>query len=266
MTNAVLIARNTFRGILRNKVVYLLIFLVLFMLVLAMSPYLIMRMASEAGETGIVTGLQSMVVVGSFQQWTFGSLLLGLFLGSTLISAEAKSRTIASLLYKPVERSEFLTGKWLGMLLFLVLFLCVGMAISLGLASMIGMHPSTIIVWGIALLVIDVLFYSTCAVMLATVSPPVVAGGTAFLLSVLASFVPRFIESPWVWARGIGRVLYYVLPSRNPENLIEQSFNAAILRPDYVLHLEVLSENLLYVLVLLAAACIIFKRGDIPVR
>ena len=119
MRRAGVVALNTFREAVRDRVLYNLVFFALLMMVAAIA---VGQISIGIEQIVIVSlGLSAISVIG---------LLISVFLGVALISKEMDKRTLYALLAKPVRRWEFLLGKFGG----LVLTLAVNtMAMALGL-------------------------------------------------------------------------------------------------------------------------------------
>lgn len=108
------IALNTFREAIRNRVlVILLLFavaLIAFSTVLgALSLHEDIRIVKDIGLSGI----------DGF------CMIISLFLGVNLLGKELDRKTVYSMLSKPIRRSEFLLGKYLGLLATMTLLLSV---------------------------------------------------------------------------------------------------------------------------------------------
>jgi len=119
MRRAAVVALNTFREAVRDRVLYNLVFFALLMMVAAIA---VGQISIGIEQIVIVSlGLSAISVIG---------LLISVFLGVALVSKEMDKRTLYALLAKPVRRWEFLLGKFGG----LVLTLAVNtMAMALGL-------------------------------------------------------------------------------------------------------------------------------------
>lgn len=100
-----ILALNTFRESIRNKILYTVIIFAV----------IVCGAASAFGRVTI--GDQALVVVnfGLFCTSLF-SVAFALISGSTLLSKELAKRTIFTILARPVARFEILIGKWLGLL------------------------------------------------------------------------------------------------------------------------------------------------------
>lgn len=113
------IALNTFKEIIRDRILYgLVIFAVLLLgLSLALGELSFQEQARITADFGLM-GVH------------LSTVILSIFVGSTLVSKEIEKRTIFTLLSHAVSRTQFLVAKLLGMLLVL-LAVMVGLAIIL---------------------------------------------------------------------------------------------------------------------------------------
>src|ERR1700736_5064334 len=100
------VALNTFREAVRDRVLYNLVF---FALVMIAASILVGQISIGIKEMVIVTlGLSAISVIG---------LLIAVFIGVGLVSREMDKRTLYALLAKPVKRWEFLLGKFFGLVM-----------------------------------------------------------------------------------------------------------------------------------------------------
>src|SRR5271157_1171166 len=103
------IALHTFKESVREKVLYN---LVAFALLLIGAAILFGSISVGVEQIILITlGLTSISVFG---------LLIAIFIGIDLVSKEIERRTIYNILSKPVTRVEFILGKYLGLLLTLL--------------------------------------------------------------------------------------------------------------------------------------------------
>jgi ABC-type transport system involved in multi-copper enzyme maturation permease subunit len=106
MRRAGVVALNTFREAVRDRVLYNLLFFALLMMAAAI---VVGQISIGIEESVIVSlGLSAISVIG---------LLIAVFLGVALVSKEMDKRTLYALLAKPVRRWEFLLGKFGGLVL-----------------------------------------------------------------------------------------------------------------------------------------------------
>jgi Cu-processing system permease protein len=104
------VALNTFRESVRDRVLYNLIFFALLMIVAAV----------VVGKISIGIEHEVIINLGLTAISLFG-LVMAIFIGVGLVHKEIEKKTLYSLLAKPVRRWEFLAGKYLGLLLTLVI-------------------------------------------------------------------------------------------------------------------------------------------------
>jgi len=106
MRRAGVVALNTFREAVRDRVLYNLVFFALLMMAAAVA---VGQISIGIEQTVIVSlGLSAISVIG---------LLISVFIGVALVSKEMEKRTLYALLAKPVRRWEFLVGKFAGLVL-----------------------------------------------------------------------------------------------------------------------------------------------------
>ena len=101
-----IVALNTFREAVRDRVLYSMVFFALLMMAAAL---LVGQISIGIEDAVIVTlGLSAISMIG---------LLIAVFIGVALVSKEMDKRTLYALLAKPVRRWEFLLGKFGGLVL-----------------------------------------------------------------------------------------------------------------------------------------------------
>lgn len=104
MTPVLRIALNTFREVIRNKILYA-VFAFAFLLLVVSALF------------GSVTLGDRIFVIKDFGLFalSFCGAIIVVLAGVSLLDRELKQKTIYNLLSKPVERSEFIVGKFLGL-------------------------------------------------------------------------------------------------------------------------------------------------------
>ena len=103
------VAINTFREAVRDRVLYNLIFFALMMI----------GAAILVGQISI--GIERMVIINlGLSAISIFGIIMAIFIGVGLVYKEMEKRTLYSLLSKPIRRWEFLVGKFAGLLLTLV--------------------------------------------------------------------------------------------------------------------------------------------------
>lgn len=259
MISIYLIAANTFRDILSQKIVYAVLIIGIGMMALVASQMYMMKMMFESGE---IQDLPTQLVQIFLGIWYSAVVVLGLILGSGGVPSEIKSGTILAILSRPVHSWQFLSGKLVGVLAFLVPVLTIGFALTFIVlsyynVSVSGLYPLAFIDHAIGIVVM-----TNLALGLGALLSRAVAGSiTMLLLIMLAPKASDFMSSEFMWLRILGRITEYITPASMPDDLIQASVAKVLLDPDYQLYFQVFAENLLYALtVFLLAACLFSRR------
>jgi ABC-type transport system involved in multi-copper enzyme maturation permease subunit len=129
MRNVWAVAANTFREAVRDRVLYNLVFFALLM----MGAAILVGQVSIGIEESVIKslGLTAISVIGVF---------IAVFIGVGLVSKEMDKRTLYALLAKPVERWQFLLGKFVGLVMTLAVNTA-AMAVGLCMALWTVKHP-----------------------------------------------------------------------------------------------------------------------------
>lgn len=137
------IAANTFREVIRDRILYGIIVFALMLIgvSIALGGLSFAEQARISANFGF-TGIQ------------IGASILAIFVGSTLVSKEIDKQTILTLLARPISRTQFVFGKFLGLTLtsftILIGLACVLAAVVSFLELEIGM-PFVVALFGIFL-------------------------------------------------------------------------------------------------------------------
>jgi ABC-type transport system involved in multi-copper enzyme maturation permease subunit len=198
------IALNTFREAARIRVLYGILVLVLGSNLLAI--FLGQLSQRDADRVARDIGLAGISLFGS---------LTAIFLGVFLLYTEVQRRTIHAIVSKPIERWEFVIGKYLGMAL--VLSLLVGlftlaMLLQLGLQ---GLPITMALVKAVILSWVEVLVVAAIAIFFSSFSSPFLSGLFALALWVIGRITPDLLsaanvaKSEWIkWtARGTLKIV-----------------------------------------------------------
>jgi ABC-type transport system involved in multi-copper enzyme maturation permease subunit len=251
------VALNTFREAVRDRVLYNLVF---FALVMIAASILVGQVSIGIQEMVIVSlGLSAISVIG---------LLIAVFIGVGLVSKEMDKRTLYALLAKPVRRWEFLLGKFGGLVLTLTVN-TMAMAAGLFLALKIVKHSGDPLEGPMLVAVYFILLKLALVVALALLF----SCYTTPLLSILCTaglyiaglFVMQMrayhSESIAPAMQSLLRSLSYVLP--NFENFDVMAAAAHGRAIPAVLIAQNTAYAALYCVIVLAAAAAIFTRRNL---
>ncbi|MGE0399308.1 MAG: ABC transporter permease [Kofleriaceae bacterium] len=253
------IALNTFREAARIRVLYGILVLVgganLFALVLGqMAVREEARVARDVGLAGISL---------------FGSLT-AIFLGVFLLYTEVQRRTIHAIVSKPIERWEFVLGKYLGMALVLtvlVVLFALAMIVMLAIQD-VGITDA--IAKAIVLAWFEVLTVAAIAIFFSSFSTPFMSGIFALAIWVLGRVTPDIeaaARDAAAWIRTLARIALQIIP-----DLHLFSVSGRTLDGDTVsVHADFVSwgyvgmsclHGLGWIVGLLAIAALLFHRRD----
>jgi Cu-processing system permease protein len=260
------VAANVFRESVRDKVLYNLVFFA----VLLIGASLLLSQLTAGQDVKIIKDL------GLAATSIFG-LFIAVFVGIGLVWKEVERRSVYSLLAKPIRRSSFILGKYLG----LVLTLAANLAImTLALYAVLacqawGTPPQLANAWeapavdpallvAIGLVFLQLMLVTAIALFFSTFSSPLLSAALTFGLYVIGHFnadlrnFEQVVQSPVVaW---LARALYYVLPNLAPFDVKAQVVHGQPVAAGYVLLTA--AYAVVYVAVLLVAASWIFARKD----
>ena len=123
--NILVIAKNAFREAIRDRILYNLI---LFVLIITASAIFLGELSGGQEARVIVNlGLSSILLFGTF---------IAIFVGVGLVWKEIEKKTVYSIFSKPVSRSNFIVGKYLGLCATLLAnVLIMGLGVSVALAT-----------------------------------------------------------------------------------------------------------------------------------
>ena len=248
------IAMNTLREAIRHRLLYTLLFFAVTMIGFSV---LIASLSYVEGERIIQD-----IGLASIRLFSVG---IAIFVGIGLIHGEVDRRTIYTILSKPVTRSEFLLGKFIGLLLTVWLQLCL-MALAFAAVSLLAGAPLDLGYAAALFLVgIELMVVVAVATLFSSFSTPMLSA--FFTLGIYAlGHLSRNLyflgqESEVDNVRRAATLIYRLLPDLETFNLSIQAVHALPI-PAAEVGWAVL-YGLAYTTALLALAAYIFNRRDL---
>jgi ABC-type transport system involved in multi-copper enzyme maturation permease subunit len=248
------IAANTFREALRDRILYL--FLGFAVVLLASSK--IFGMLTVGDQTKII---KDMGLAGI----QFFLMLIAVMMSVLLISREIDSRTVYYILAKPVRRSHFLLGKYLGLLATVLVNLVLMTAVLTLFVWLYGGGFDPFLVLATGMIGVEMTLLVAFATLFSVLTRPIL--GSIFTLAV---FVVGHVSGDlWLLTRhlpgSVGRtlvsVLYYVVPNLERFNFkTEVVHQLPIPIPAVV---WALVYGCCFTAVVLVLACLRFERKDL---
>ena len=266
MSDVWIIAANTFREILRRKVIYVLVLLGVLMMIIWLGQTSLMNMASEADEPEILLQMKTSQTRIFFGMWSSCTAFLGLFLGAVALATEIRTQTIVPVLVRPIPRWAYLVGKWLGTQLFVCLLLGLGIGIGLVIMWAFELEMRPLLWFSMLEMFAGATLFTGVSLGLSVVLNPILAGGATLLLSSVPNMIELLFRHPHWALKGLAATVYYLSPAHMPTDLLADSFERELLQPDYALYARVIVENILYSMSFLLAGCILFSRQEIKLK
>jgi ABC-type transport system involved in multi-copper enzyme maturation permease subunit len=258
MSRVAVVARNTFREAVRDRVLYNLVF---FALVMIAAAILVGQVSIDIEQTVIVTlGLSAISVIG---------LLIAVFIGVGLVSKEMDKRTLYALLAKPVRRWEFLLGKFGGLVLTLgvnTAAMAAGLFLALALVRQsMEQHVAGAVLVAVYFILLKLALVVALALLFSCYTTPLLSILCTAGLYISGLFVVEMrtyrsdTMAPAVQA--MLRWLSYVLPNfENFDVMASAAHGRAIPRG---LIVENTAYAALYCAIVLTAAAVIFTRRNL---
>lgn len=262
MREALLLAATAFRRALHTRTFLLVLLLALLVLAVEAGRAGYLRSAEEAGELEQVAAIRATGAATVIGLWSDAALLVGLLLGVTAVSSERRAGTLETLLARPLGRTAFLAGQWLGLQLFVLAFLGLGLAAALVALRLPRLDPAPVFWLGLVLLLGRSVLFTSLGVALGAVLRPVAAGGVVLVLLVLPSLAGPWLDHPATAIRWLAVVGHTLAPATLPGDPIAEGLTRAALAPDHALAALVVLENLLYAGCALLAGGALFARRD----
>jgi Cu-processing system permease protein len=251
------VAINTFREAVRDRVLYNLVLFALMMIVAAIF----------VGQVSI--GIDRLVIInlGLSAISAFG-IVMAIFIGVGLVHKEIEKRTLYSVLSKPVRRWQFLTGKYAGLLLTLAVntsFMALGLAAALLYVGHKFIRPDLSILVAVYLILLELALITAIALFFSCFSTPMLS--TLLTLGIyVAGFFANDIRDLGGFTQSgavktLTHLLYYLIPNFRNFNAI-----AAASHGDAISAALVAQNTLyaaLYVMIVLFAASAVFSRRSL---
>jgi Cu-processing system permease protein len=266
MTATALIAVNVFRESVRDKVLYILVVFA----VLLIAASLLLGQLSAGQDVKIIKdlGLAAISIFG---------LAIAVFIGIGLVWKEVEKRSIYSMLAKPVTRTEFVLGKYCGLLLTLMVNVAVMTAALYAVLACMRwtMDPEVRAAWlvpatdpamlkAVVLIHVELALVTAIALFFSTFSSPFLSALLTIGLWVIGQFNADFRDFGELFASPVagwaGRVLYYVLPNFSAFDVKAQVVSGVPVSISYVALMAL--YGLAYVGLVLALSVVIFSRRD----
>jgi ABC-type transport system involved in multi-copper enzyme maturation permease subunit len=254
LSRIVVIARNVFLEVIRDRILYL---MALFALLMLLATLLLPQVSAGTEQKIILDlGLAAMHLL---------SVIIAVFVGTGLVNKEIEKRTVLVLLAKPVSPWEFIVGKHLGLSAVLAVLLA---GLGLMFAAMLvttGVpfsFPSLALATGFMLL--EAMLLTAVAILFGVFTSSLLATLLTFAVYLMGHLTQDLVAFAQVAENpGLQRLtqgIYLVLPDLERLNLRNLAVYGLELLPDPLTLLAHLAYALLYSALLLLLATVVFSR------
>lgn len=251
------VAVNTFREAVRDRVLYN---LVVFALVMIGAAILVGQVSIGIDRLVIINlGLSAISLIG---------LVMAVFIGVGLVYKEIEKRTLYSLLAKPVRRWEFLVGKYFGLLLTLAVntsFMTLGLAAALYYVGRPFVRSDVSVLVAVYFILLELALVTALALFFSCFSSPMLSTVftlTIYVTGIFANDIREFGDLTHNRAmEAITRLLYYVVPNFHNFNAIGAAGHGDSV--PFTLIWQNTIYAILYATFVLIAAAAVFSRRNL---
>lgn len=253
MNQILTIAQNTYKELIRDKALYILIFFAMGLLALSillsqLSIHENLRLTIDFGFSGIFLAIVAMT----------------LFVGSTLVFREIDKKTILFLMSYPLSRSQFIMGKFIGFSMMLCT-LMVGLGIALAaLLFVIQWEPTVSFLIAFYGIFLEILLLLSMTLLFGVIIRPILVVGAVVGLFLIGHGMNGFAE---IVARGqneflktLSQILKWSLPNLENMNWMNQVVYAEIIPGRTMVFASVYTLG--WVIFFLSLAIVLFRRRD----
>lgn len=265
MNKIIAVALNTFLETRRDKILYSFF---IFAIIMILSSLVFSTLSAE----------QYHKIVKDFGLTAISlfSILISIFLGTGLVYKEIEKKTVYNIFSKPIERYQFITGKYLGIAITILVIMLLMSLIFLGIVLLIQLPNKSFIEYYYGGLYFNELFaalyfeYLEClvvigiAILFSCFTSPVLA----LLFTFLIFAIGRFSSDIKLFANEINNnvvsiisdVLYYTIPNLEKFNIRSEAVYGGNLSLELILNTT--AYALIFSLILLLLSIVVFQRKE----
>ena len=246
------IALNTFREAIRDRILYLLLAFAIFMI----GASRILSLLTVGSEEKIVKDMGLAAI-------SLSGVATAIFVGVGLVFKEIEKRTVYTLVSKPIRRSQFILGKFLGLALVLAVNVTIMTVVFYLLLLAKGwMDPA--ITRAIILIFVELLLVTAIAILFSSFSTPILSSlftVTLFVIGHLSWGLLLLADKlPGEAGRLVCKLLYQLLPNLELLNVRGSVVHGVAVPAAQVLTAAV--YGLCYTAILLSLAALAFRKRD----
>ncbi|HKY32174.1 MAG TPA: ABC transporter permease [Candidatus Polarisedimenticolia bacterium] len=252
MRKTLAIAANTFREAIRDRILYLL----LAFAILMMGASRILSLLTVGAEEKIVKdiGLASLSLFG---------VATAIFVGVGLVFKEIERRTVYTLVSKPISRSQFILGKYVGLVMVLAVNLSIMTGVFYALLLWKGWMDAGI-TRAVVLIFVELLLVTAIAIFFSSFSTPILSSLFTVTVYVIGHLSWGLLllgdRIQGAAGKALCRVLYHVLPNLDALNVKGLVVHGDPVPAARMLHASLYGVS--YTVVVLGLAVLVFRKRD----
>lgn len=257
MSRVLIVARNTFREAVRDRVLYN---LVLFAFLMIASAVVVGQISMDIETVVMITlGLSAISLIG---------LLIAVFTGVGLVSREIDKRTLHAVLAKPLRRWEFLLGKFAGLVLTLgvnTAAMAAGLFAALWFVKHSIAHGDAVVLVAVYFILLKLTLVVALAMLFSCFTSPLLAilfTGGLYLAGLFVSELRNLqVTNLTPQMQKLFAVISYVLPNFANYDVMGAAAHGRAVAGMLVVHNTLYTG--LYCAIVLSVAALTFSRKDL---
>ncbi len=253
MQRIVVVAGNTFRETIRDKILYN---LVLFAILLIGASVLLGTLT--IGEQARIVNDLGLAAINLV------SVIIAIFVGIGLVTKEIERRTIYTILARPITRVQFILGKYLGLAFIVIVNIAIMFAMFVATLWLTGSAVHGSLFQVVELIIVETLLVMAMALFFSTFSSSILSATMALGLYVIGHLTTDLKsiaeKSHSQLTEAVLTAVYYVCPNLEMLNIKGQGASGVLMEMGY--QATATAYGLLYAGLLLTGACLIFQRRD----
>ena len=247
------VAGNTFRETIRDKILYN---LVLFAVLLIGASVLLGTLT--IGEQARIVNDLGLAAINLV------AVIIAIFVGIGLVTKEIERRTVYTILARPITRVQFVLGKYMGLGLIVMVNIAIMFVMFLGTIALTGNAVHGSLFQAVELILVETLLVMAMALFFSTFSSSTLSATMTigfYIIGHLTSDLKGIAEkSQSQLTESALTTLYYICPNLEMLNIKGQAASGLLVEVGY--QATATAYGLLYAGLLLTGACVIFQRRD----
>ena len=248
------IATNTYREAIRDKVLYLL---------LAFGTISIVS-SKLLGYISIGDELKIIVDISLASISVFGALI-AVFVGTNLVYKEIDKRTIYTIISRPIDRYEFILGKYMGLMMLIAVTTLFMMLFSAGYILLLGGNINAVFFEAVLLIYCKLLLITAFSVLLSTLTSPILGAIIALTAYFFGHSTGILIDVPpqlqGTFSESLMAAVYFILPNLSNFDIWKEYANGIDISQTYVAWTVLYGA--MYTTLLLFLAAMVFENKDV---